>query len=1211
VLLKSREVKLKYGKKRTEYLVKWKEPRFTEKTWEREANLPKESVREFNERKQNQKHNMRCDYANGFDCPCTKESCMSDDAKAMYDEQFGAGFADRIKQNSCAGSWFTARADASDTVVGLEDQLRGRRKLRVLTSQVGGWRSVPASGKKSAMKRWDGFCNVMGTPTWEGCISGCVSEEELSAAGIRDCGKLQHKHGQSGRKKCKRKTTGNVTEYTHCPPEHTHSPTCLGYWYGVKDKGGRLKKLRLPPDQEGFWNRLADTGRIHRQTAAQDKGLCGCHFVKGVCMTGPGKFKVTDLNNTKEVPPIQTPNAIANPKQKVDQDPSKLVSNVQHGGLTKSGRLLKTKPTEAANRAAESAAAEAKADVQLAHNVELSAFEQVLADMRRQHEDTIAGLLAVQKENRKTIRKFIRSEKQHAAERDALEEQISTSQADLMAIGGTHRELLARHHDMLKRASLDGQRQVHEQVLAHYKSRMQDLEDEAEEVERNGDVDRLERRKYRTQIHSVGGVKSLCLAAEGVDDAMKSHTWTGFKAMLHPVYKKAKSDKSTAPGWVLKFGEDEEVEKGVMQKKAERKAKRIKLDGIPGLAPHTHEEEKAEEENDRSILLHLRAKKKDRDAGPLIVGAYLQKTVQQQTKEKRVVATFFNALEVTNQRVSFQQDSVFRITSGGMTENGKGFAASMGTFGSTATQSRRTAKDKATYRDKVNNKVSGWCEKVKAGEKVNIQVWTDDYTRLTILQRFVAAAHRDRDNYWTTIAAKATELIPYHQPRHLLDAGGRRIPHLNPVGFTVSTIDDVLSSAGPGSETFFDYANRLLPGSTTTEGARQRIRVAHYSQADLADKLRSMRGAQVLELAMHPFKSYGEFGRALLVLLSNKGLQGLLEGGCIIFLLGDWPAATFQQCLANQGWNWGGLNSTRTPEHAGRLMYQCTQDCTHANIHGDHELWNNYMRSIGLDPKNDIQEGWRRCGLAVRNIVTINGPLHVFLNVISDIGKHHRDTFIARFYKCWVGKEFHATPKVRQVVCVCEMLMCAWAEIRSDTLPLLEDCAKRTGQRFDLTAFVYFFEHHLPLALLSYSVMLREGVVDAGPNVRPANPPPYGGATPTWGTDPPQGNVPAQSADTDPGMGEARAWVQCLKHLCVVAHVRQRKNYTGALLGHLDKLNYWQRTNHPAYHVLYNHPEFYDEMWGETGIRKFPLPPAARLSDPLGVCVCVCVWRSG
>jgi hypothetical protein len=299
-------------------------------------------------------------------------------------------------------------------------------------------------------------------------------------------------------------------------------------------------------------------------------------------------------------------------------------------------------------------------------------------------------------------------------------------------------------------------------------------------------------------------------------------------------------------------------------------------------------------------------------------------------------------LEQSNQNVSFLQATGFKVASGGMTGAGKAFAADMGTFGSVSTQKTMTRDDKATYSTKVNAKVTAWCKKVTRGEKVNVQVWTDDFTRLTILQRFNAASSRSRNNYWTTIAAKGTELIDYHQPRHIYDANGHLVP----------------------------------------------------------------------------------------------------------------------LCHAQYG--------------------------------------------VG-----------------------------------------HR---MGRFYKCWVGVEMHATPKVRQVLCCLEMLMAGWTEIREDTLRSLEQLS-RTGARpgdkfnlrFDVTAFVYFFEHHLPLALLSYSIMLREATEDDDAGARPDNPEPYGGGGPgAWGGESPQGVKPNKTTATDPGMKEARAWVHALKHLCVLAHVRQR-----------------------------------------------------------------------
>jgi hypothetical protein len=79
---------------------------------------------------------------------------------------------------------------------------------------------------------------------------------------------------------------------------------------------------------------------------------------------------------------------------------------------------------------------------------------------------------------------------------------------------------------------------------------------------------------------------------------------------------------------------------------------------------------------------------------------------------------------------------------------------------------------------------------------------------------------------------------------------------LNPAGFSVSTIEDILVDAGPGSESFLEMSNRILPAAVVSSPPRlrNRIRLVHYAEADLNDKIRAMAGAQVLEIAMMPFK---------------------------------------------------------------------------------------------------------------------------------------------------------------------------------------------------------------------------------------------------------------------------------------------------------------------------------------------------------------------
>jgi hypothetical protein len=104
------------------------------------------------------------------------------------------------------------------------------------------------------------------------------------------------------------------------------------------------------------------------------------------------------------------------------------------------------------------------------------------------------------------------------------------------------------------------------------------------------------------------------------------------------------------------------------------------------------------------------------------------------------------------------------------------------------------------------------------------------------------------------------------------------------------------------------------------------------------------------------------------------------------------------------------------------------------------------------------------------------------------------------------------------------------------------------------------------------------------------------------------------------GIGEARAWVQCLKHLCVLAQVRQMKNITAALLGHVDESNYRQRTDHPAYHVLFScHaiPKFtlnYEAWTGLLGSKqahRSSMRPSRWSTPPTTNCLKSCVvWTT-
>ena len=68
---------------------------------------------------------------------------------------------------------------------------------------------------------------------------------------------------------------------------------------------------------------------------------------------------------------------------------------------------------------------------------------------------------------------------------------------------------------------------------------------------------------------------------------------------------------------------------------------------------------------------------------------------------------------------------------------------------------------------------------------------------------------------------------------------------------------------------------------------------------------------------------------------------------------------------------------------------------------------------------------------------------------------------------------------------------------------------------------------------------------------------------------------------------EDSAYLISLKHICVLAFVRQRKNYTTALLGMLDSIRHWKLCGHSLLQNYLKAAYFYDEAFGEIGIHAY------------------------
>lgn len=443
--------------------------------------------------------------------------------------------------------------------------------------------------------------------------------------------------------------------------------------------------------------------------------------------------------------------------------------------------------------------------------------------------------------------------------------------------------------------------------------------------------------------------------------------------------------------------------------------------------------------------------------------------------------------------------------------------------------------------------------------------WIDDYTRTWHNQHFSKVEDSVSYNYWTTCALKASPIEGARQPKHSNDK-----PLYEPLGYKYQTSMEILQVACPGRksfmEDFLETTEVHLDGDLVDQengvislnNTRTRMRALHYDQASSADKHAAMKDSYLIDLLPQQYKSYLEFSRAVLRLISDPSVFKLVFAGHYLPLPLDWPAREFTEAVLLQGWpmeNGEKKGTDRGPEFLGRLLHQCCKEDPEGNTLGNWDLW---LKTCGIKKEDFMDDedqfdkmAEKIAGLCARMLVPMTGPLHIFLNTVQDFGSHHRETLVAPLYKLWTGRNWPAKPKVRQLNCVLEVLWSGWVAIRGEALPLLNKFLEVHGSRFDVAYLIHSLEHLLPLTLMSYQFYLREGVT--------------------------------RTKDKNSDL----KFFDAVKHICVNCCITQRKNYPSNLMGFLDLMRHWRETNHPMYEVYSRHMSFFNEDFGESGIHSF------------------------
>jgi len=533
-------------------------------------------------------------------------------------------------------------------------------------------------------------------------------------------------------------------------------------------------------------------------------------------------------------------------------------------------------------------------------------------------------------------------------------------------------------------------------------------------------------------------------------------------------------------------------------------------------------------------------------------------------KVKKVLGVFLLQICVTSQRCNELAECIGLIM-GPM--NDKHRAVLHGAFGlasSKETNRRNVKARQGKYHQDLNARLLQIVQElIEAGGRGYLALgWDDDYTKIVFRRTIDAESRAKTEYFWTTIAFRMKAVPGAKMPRY-----DPTKPPFNVAGFSDETITEILDAACPGlDDGYLDHLDGLLKqpsnggvgvaasehkdGSPLSKTAmRERTRDADHGNAAEADNMAKMKeGTYYVDSLQQNFKSYLEFCRALIRLVSLPAAFKLLDSGFYLPCPEDWPAREFQEAVILQGWATK-EELRRGPLHLGKLLHAaCFHDTTGPAAP---ELWDLWLQTSGLSG----EEAMLKLGNVARLVTVVTGPLHIYLNGCTDAYKFHENTFLRPFHRAWVGREWTDKPKVRTICAVLEVLYAGYVRIRPKVLEVLTALQAKEGNRADIAAFLHFFEEHVPLLICTCGYLLRENVKDGSP-----------------------------------GAKDKSAYHFALKRLAVMSYVTQRKNYTGAFLQYLDDLRWWRLSGNELYDALYDYAGFFDESIGETGIHSYLRP---------------------
>ena len=252
----------------------------------------------------------------------------------------------------------------------------------------------------------------------------------------------------------------------------------------------------------------------------------------------------------------------------------------------------------------------------------------------------------------------------------------------------------------------------------------------------------------------------------------------------------------------------------------------------------------------------------------------------------------------------------------------------------------------------------------------------------------------------------------------------------------------------PTKKNIFGIDDFLSP-----EQIRQRLDSHQYADQRPEYANRTMANFHMVDYLPIEGKKLGEMALGLLSVIGQPMVFRYLNNGYTASLPGDNPVQLFV-------WNLRWM-AARNPAAVGAFLQAADRD-------------RRYLPNIEelLSPGQDLTT---RLGQAVLHVLPSIGELHQKINPVADIGKSAwRSILLEPLQRAALQKKLGKTPSLREITNLLEGINAGWLAIRQANPKYREALTKQ--RTFDAAALLYFLDHALPLALLSYDCMFKPGM---------------------------------------------------------------------------------------------------------------------------------------